>query len=252
MTTEHDEPKRLFDVGEDDELRAALRDARGELPNEARLEAIFMRLPSGSGGGGGGGDAPPPPTVAPKFGVAGAALGVVGVAILGGAIYLGVRANAPKDRPAPTTTVAGATVTGAVSERVASAVPPSESASSATTVTARSVGDPPRTPPSVSAPPSASSPARSEIEILREAQSNASSSPGRAIALCDEHARLYPSGALSEEREFIRIQALMAAGRVGEARALADAFEARHPGSAHAVRLEEIVGRAKPAPSTTP
>lgn len=249
MTTEHDEPPRLFESADDD-LRAALGDAKNELPSEARLDAIFLKLPPG-GSGGGGGDGPPAP-VPPiaKVGVGGAVLGLAGVAILGGAIYLGVRANAPR-------AASSASTTSSVLVHVESAPTPmiSDVAPAASSVAVVSSTDPLRpstsNPQSSSATPSTSSsaPARSESDILREAQANASSSPSRAIALCDEHARLYPSGALSEEREFIRIQALVAGGRVGEARALADAFEARHPGSAHSLRLQEIVGKTKPAPS---
>lgn len=249
MTTEHDEPPRLFDGG-DDELRAALGEAKRELPSEARLDAIFLKLPSG--GGGGGGEAPPaPPPPASRVGVGGAALGLAGVAILGGAIYLGVRANAPPTAPSSAPTVsAPSRVASAPNAMIPELAPTASSVARVSSTEALRPATP--SPPGASVAPSASVPARSESDILREAQANASSSPSRAIALCDEHARLYPSGALSEEREFIRIQALMAAGRVGEARALADAFEARHPGSAHSLRLQEIVGKAKPAPSSKP
>ncbi|MFO0612904.1 MAG: hypothetical protein U0414_09965 [Polyangiaceae bacterium] len=248
MTTEQDEPTRLFDGG-DDALRRALHEARDELPSEARMDAIFRRLPGGDGGGGGG-DPPAPPAAPPRagFGGGGAILAAVGTVILGGAIYLAVRPAPPR-----TSASAGPHTSAESSAPAVTALATVPSAELRTSATARSPL------PAVALPsggpslaPSASTAPRSEIDLLREAQSSAASSPAHALALCDEHARLYPSGALSEEREFIRIQALMAAGRVGEARSLADAFEARHPGSAHNVRLEEIVGRAKPAPSAKP
>lgn len=259
MTTEHDEPERLADVAEqDDALRAALREARGEVPSDARIAAIFARLPSGPSGGGGGGGGAPPPRVAPTSGVAvsGAIVGAVAVAILGGALYVGPRAS-PLTAPSAVASAAPSEVPASLPSSDASpSALPIDSATvtpSAASVDVQSTAPAtaPAPPGSASAAPSASAPARSEVELLKAAQASAASSPAQALALCDEHARLYPRGDLSQEREFIRIQALMAAGRVGEARSLADAFIARNPGSAHATRLEEITGRAKPAPATS-
>jgi hypothetical protein len=93
----------------------------------------------------------------------------------------------------------------------------------------------------LSASASASAPARSEIEILREAQAALASSPTRALALTDEHARAHPKGSMGQEREMIRIQALVALGRRDEARALAKAFKERHPSSAYAQRLDSML-----------
>jgi len=189
--------------------------------------------------------------------VSGAIVGAVAVAILGGALYVGPRAS-PLTAPSAVASAAPSEARAPLPSSDAS--PSARPIDSAAIVPASaSVDTAVSTPPSTGAPPlgsanaapSASSPARSEVELLKAAQASAASSPSQALALCDEHARLYPRGDLSQEREFIRIQALMAAGRVGEARSLADAFIARNPGSAHATRLEEITGRGKPAPATS-
>jgi hypothetical protein len=53
----------------------------------------------------------------------------------------------------------------------------------------------------------------------------------RAIAALEQHARSFPTGQLEEEREALWIQALVAAGDGAQARARADRFRRRFPGS---------------------
>ena len=52
-----------------------------------------------------------------------------------------------------------------------------------------------------------------------------------ALSAATEHAKKFPRGALSEEREAIAVQALAAGGRKGEARARAERFKKAHPES---------------------
>jgi|HubBroStandDraft_6_1064221.scaffolds.fasta_scaffold353383_2 hypothetical protein len=52
-----------------------------------------------------------------------------------------------------------------------------------------------------------------------------------ALASIGEHARRFPRGALSEERDALRVEALAAAARYGEARASAARFHSAYPGS---------------------
>lgn len=52
-----------------------------------------------------------------------------------------------------------------------------------------------------------------------------------ALGALDEHARRFPRGELTEEREALAVQALARAGRHDEARRRAERFEARHPRS---------------------
>ncbi|HXJ18709.1 MAG TPA: hypothetical protein VMT03_00640 [Polyangia bacterium] len=61
--------------------------------------------------------------------------------------------------------------------------------------------------------------------------------PGRALALLDQHARLYPKGVLAEERDAERALALADLGRVSEARAAIQQFLAAHGGSPMSARL---------------
>ncbi len=61
-----------------------------------------------------------------------------------------------------------------------------------------------------------------------------------ALALLDDHQRLFPGGQLIESREALRIEALAAAGESARARALADEYRRRFP---HSVFLP-VVNRA--------
>jgi hypothetical protein len=99
--------------------------------------------------------------------------------------------------------------------------------------------------PAVSAPLPARSAApaarSSEYALISEAERLRLSSPERALSLTDEHARLYPHGALSEERDVLAIEALVRLGRLPRARGLAERFAATYPGSAYRGRIERLI-----------
>jgi hypothetical protein len=56
------------------------------------------------------------------------------------------------------------------------------------------------------------------------------------------HARTYPGGAFSEERDSLWISALVAAGRVDEASARAKRFRAHYPNSLFGPAIDRAVG----------
>jgi TolA-binding protein len=58
----------------------------------------------------------------------------------------------------------------------------------------------------------------------------------------DEHARRFPGGQLGEEREALRVQALVRAGDRSEARRRAEAFRARFPDSAFNPAIDSALG----------
>lgn len=72
---------------------------------------------------------------------------------------------------------------------------------------------------------------REEAALLRAARALLASDPAGALAKLDEHARRFPSGALTEEREAARILALCKTGREDEATAAAARFVGGHPRS---------------------
>ena len=70
---------------------------------------------------------------------------------------------------------------------------------------------------------------RALLEIARSALGR--DKAGDALEAIEQHAGRYPRGVLSEERESLRIQALVSAGRTEESRAAAAAFQDRFPRS---------------------
>jgi outer membrane protein assembly factor BamD (BamD/ComL family) len=65
--------------------------------------------------------------------------------------------------------------------------------------------------------------------------------PARALQALEQHAAEFPAGMLAEERESLWIQALVAQGRKGDARAKADAFREKYPGSILWPVVEELL-----------
>ncbi|HLK41325.1 MAG TPA: hypothetical protein VKU41_31455 [Polyangiaceae bacterium] len=113
--------------------------------------------------------------------------------------------------------------------------PPTQNAAPTTTV------DDPFVPPVVGAggvatspPPPASAASSIEAETLLVRAGLAAlhaGDPAGALVQFDRHAREFPDGLLAPERDAERIFALCDLRRVDEARAAADAFRIRHPGS---------------------
>jgi outer membrane protein assembly factor BamD (BamD/ComL family) len=79
------------------------------------------------------------------------------------------------------------------------------------------------------------------VKLLERAQDALRARPAEALALCNDHAKRFPNGMLVQEREMVAIEALVKVGRRDEARARADRFKARFPGSTHARRLDVLL-----------
>jgi hypothetical protein len=162
----------------------------------------------------------PVPAWRPRWAAAAAAVCILGVAA--GAAAYQIRAHlapGPTDRPA-------GSVAPAV-EKTATPPPlPSLSSPPAAVVTpapARVLGKPAL---------SRADAARAELRLLRQARAAvASEDYAAALPPITEHARLFKDGRLSEEREALRVKALVGVGRTGEARRAAASFRARFPRS---------------------
>jgi hypothetical protein len=109
---------------------------------------------------------------------------------------------------------------------------------------ATSAGAPAQQAPS-SASRSTEGSATVEVALIDRARQAIGGSPATALALAEEHERRFPAGTMTEEREVIRIAALMKLGRVADARGRGDAFLRANPGSAHARRVQALL---PPAP----
>jgi hypothetical protein len=81
----------------------------------------------------------------------------------------------------------------------------------------------------------------SEIELLRDARLALRQSPGAALAFAEQHARLYPQGKLTQERELIAISALVASGRRTAALSRGARFEQAFPTSPYRKQVGELL-----------
>jgi hypothetical protein len=88
-----------------------------------------------------------------------------------------------------------------------------------------------------------------EVRLLTAAQEVLDREPGKALAMCDEHARRFPTGVLIEERELLAMQALMALNRAEDAKKRAAAFKAAFPDSPLEHRVDQIMNRTPGAPA---
>ena len=102
--------------------------------------------------------------------------------------------------------------------------------------------------PVPSAAPKAATPARAandstsfsaEVDLLARAQAAYTSHDySRALSLVAEHARRFPNGHLSEEREALRVRSLLGSGRPDEAHRVSAGFAQRFPRSVLLPRVE--------------
>jgi len=87
-----------------------------------------------------------------------------------------------------------------------------------------------------------------EVALLRKVSAALrAGDPKSALAGADEHARRFPNGALSEERDMERILALCALDRRDEAARATERFSRAYPSSSHGARIHAAC--AAPAPT---
>jgi hypothetical protein len=255
------DPKRLLDEGRDGDLSNLLSAGKTELPDDAQLGALAAKigLLGGLGGAGAAGVAGASGSSGSSAGaasaagagakVAGATAAKAGLVIkLGGAVVVAGAASATaivatsSSSEAPKSPV-GVGIVATAGSNVATIDPASTSLRLPDTDT------PPEEPsaapraPAIkpAAAPSAEGP-EVEVRLLERAQDALRARPAEALALADDHARRFPKGMLVQEREVIAIEALVKAGRTGDAKARAARFKQRFPGSSHARRIDTLVG----------
>lgn len=81
----------------------------------------------------------------------------------------------------------------------------------------------------------------SELELLRDARLALRQSPARALQLTEEHARSYPRGKMTQERELIAVSALVALGRRAAALSRAANFERLYPTSPYRKQMNDLL-----------
>ena len=83
--------------------------------------------------------------------------------------------------------------------------------------------------------------APSEIELLRDARLALKQSPARALTLVEAHARAYPAGKLTQERELIGISALAALGRRTAVLSRGARFQHDFPSSPYRDQVQQLL-----------
>lgn len=95
---------------------------------------------------------------------------------------------------------------------------------------------------------SASSQLSDEVRQLDVIRGYLRSDTGRALAAADAHEQRYPNGALREERELLRIEALLRLGREPEARIRGEQLIGSPAGNGYRRQVERLLARyARPA-----
>jgi hypothetical protein len=239
----------------------SLLDAERSRPEEAgpRVDRILARLtttlgpagPDGGGGSHGGGAAGAGAAAAGA--VKSLAAGKVAALVLGafaagigvGAIghaTLATRETHEAPKAAASTAVAVAPTASASPSASVGSVEPREPASSAATPPASVSVRRPAAHANDDRDPAL---ARERALIEQARMAIARGSAADALAALDSHAREFPSGRMTEEREALAVHALAAAGRTDEARTRAQSFRRRWPSSV----FMRLVDRASAPPN---
>jgi hypothetical protein len=168
---------------------------------------------------------------------AGVAL-IVAVPVLGGTVYL--TQGAEREAPAA---VAAKPVT------VVEVAPKQPTASEPAVPVEQGLDTPAVPPPEAIKPESSSAESQSKADalreenrLLREARSlDRAGNPGQALHILNELDRLFARGALLQEREILRIQALTASGSASAAKTRAEQFLKRYPASPYAAHVRSML-----------
>lgn len=185
----------------------------------------------------------PHPLGVPPTGIGKALIATAVGAVLVGGIAVAVHLTASGTAPMSSASVAP------------SAVPPAPAVDTSRSSVHRAepapISDPPpaaRAPeePSVAGPrPSGSSRqdrGSEELQLLSRARkADARGDFSEVLALANEHERTFPAGRLSEEREVLRVRALVGLGRTEQARRAAARFRRQFPRSVLLHKVDEMV-----------
>ena len=162
------------------------------------------------------------------------AIGLVGGTLTAGAVHIAGKTNAPSPRPAPGLAV--------------SATPASRAPTTPSTNQAELTSPPASANPTTreSNPPSDTGDnLREELMLLERARrSLAAGRSDDAREALRRHREAFPTGALGEEADVLRIEVLIARGEHGLAEQAGRDFLDTHPASPHAPRVKDLLVRA--------
>ena len=132
---------------------------------------------------------------------------------------------------------AGAASEGSTAAPVAASVPATPPPAVEDAAPARSA------PPAAAAAPAPAPPAASSEEHLMERlRAAVDGEPTLALAIADQGDAAFPSGALADERSYLKMRALVHLGDIGKARTVAGEFFERHPESPYGRFVYRLTG----------
>ncbi len=253
------EPRRLSEGAPRSELARALREARAQLGDARRLAALHARLgaelgPTGAPAAGAGAASAP---IAAKTALL--LLALAGLAALHGTRAATERAPRPVPRatamPAPGAPHVARSDQHAASEQRATDEQGARKPARAPDPAPRTRATQPRAARTHAraAVPAAAAAQRPDPEAELALISNAAHAlprdPEQALGLLVEHARRFPRGLLCEERDGLRIDALLALQRDAQAKRAAHTFLLRYPSSPQGPRLRRLLAQQSAAPA---
>ncbi|MFO0590209.1 MAG: hypothetical protein U0441_21885 [Polyangiaceae bacterium] len=89
-----------------------------------------------------------------------------------------------------------------------------------------------------------------EARLLSKARDVMARDPAKALREAEAHRAAFTDGALSEEREVLRVEALLRLGKLDEAARAAAQLRVAHPGSTHLTRIERLLAAAAKTPNS--
>ena len=220
-------------------LRSLLQAAKQDEPSKSELAGLHARLADALPKGALAGGASSVATAAiAKWLVLG--LGALAAVAVGGYALSG----APKQIPVPPDVSSGGILATAVANPAADSATSLASTAMAMPAPSASMPMPTITVPTAKASAPAA-PAETEEAMLARAHAELlRGDASQALETATAHARAYPRGNFSQEREMIAIEALLKRGDRAAASARAVRFRKSFPGSGHLARLDSLL----PAP----
>ena len=193
-----------------------------------------------------------PPATAPPAAALGGTAGLLVAAGVGAVVIAAIvwasratpRPDPPSASAAPSASAPASAPASASPSAAASAAPTPASALASASSAPPSAFAPRSAHPTASAPSGASAsadPLSEESAIVTRARAASASNPALTLALVDEHAKRFPRGELTQEREYLRISALRRLGRTDEARARARSYLTTFPSSPYAPAVRSLL-----------
>ncbi len=237
MSFDNDPTRLKVDPTTGPGLRSMLSDAQSETSNSLDVDRLTLRVEAAILAGLPGPNLPSPV----KTGVGGLTGGkalIVGAGLAVG-IVAGTVWNLKQARHTvlpSSSAIAQVSATPPMSPAVA---PPQESAAVSAALDDVARQAPTNAPPAGATTRDSRASGLNEVALLDSARAALATDPRRALTLTQEHARRFPHGALSQEREVIAIEALSKLGQTSAAKARGSDFERHYPGSAHQPKIDQ-------------